>query len=111
MTNYDFVAGDTASVYGPRTLTDSGGSTVLDLTGSTVNLLIYQNAGDYQISNGAPPPTFSRQMAIVDPLLGTVQYQFATGDLVSGVMYLIIQVVNSLGDILTETDPQAFLVR
>jgi hypothetical protein len=111
MVKYDFVAGDTASVYGPRTLEDSGTSAALDLTGSTVKLLIYQNRGYIADISSTAPPDVTQAMAIVNASSGIVQYQFLATDLVSGIMYLIIQVLSASGQVLTETDPQAFVVR
>ncbi len=105
--DYDFVAGDTAAVYGPRTLLDAAGNTI-PLTGCTVNLNLYANAPSNQsLPVGATPSTRS---ATINPN-GTVQYQFQAGDLVAGYLWIVLKIINSAGQTVSETNPQLFLVR
>ena len=107
MIDYDFVAGDTAAVYGPRTLQDAAGNSV-PLTGCTVQVHLYQNAPSNQNLPVGATPVIQTATVNAD---GTVQYQFQSGDLVAGFLWIVLQITNASGQVVSETNPQLFLVR
>ncbi len=103
----DFVAGDTLTQY-IRQLLDSGTNTPIPLSGTTVTLNLYNTS-----SNTTYPTTaaISHTMTITDIPSSIVSYQFQSGDLVGPYLWATIKVANSLGQTVTQTNPEVFIVR
>lgn len=84
------VSGDTGTVY-QVTCKDDQTKAVIDLTGSSI-LLRWRSATDTIIE---------RPMTIANATGGIVTYQFATGEIISPVMRLEIQITDASGNVLT----------
>lgn len=98
---YDFVAQDTNSVV-RVTIINKQTRDVILLTGSTVRFI-------FSIDSG---PTKSPIMTILSPATaGVCQYQFVTGDLVTGTMSANIEITFADTTVLSQLDSFKFQVR
>lgn len=103
----EFVAGDTLTVY-QRQLIDSGKNAPVPISGTTVTINLYNTAS----STSYPTSTaITHTMTIVDVDTATVNYQFQSGDLVGPYLFVTIKVTNSLGQVVSQTNPEIFTVR
>ena len=98
---YEFVENDTGSTL-KVTCKDRQAGTVVNLTGATVKL-------KYTIDGGAlATKTMTIQVPGTD---GIATYQFLAVELVKGLMVAEVEVTDSGGKILTNLEPQTFLIR
>jgi hypothetical protein len=91
--NYDFVSGDTGSKLRVRCLNIDG--TTIDLTGTTVAIAWIVRATDAEIVQA---------MTILNPILGTAEYQFQAGELTSPAMSFEIRITDILSNQISSLD-------
>ena len=97
---FDFVTNDTGSVLNV-TCTDKVTKAALDLTGASIELH-WRNAANARIT---------RTMTIVSAIAGTVKYQFLTGEIFAPTMVFEVQITDTTGKTLTNTDTFSVSVR
>jgi hypothetical protein len=89
LTDYQFVSGDTGSRLRVRCLNIDG--TVIDLTNVVVGIEWFDRATDAVISQG---------MTILNPVLGTAEYLFQAGELVSPSMSFEIMITDASNEVI-----------
>lgn len=90
---YDFVSGDTGSIY-ERTCKNDNDSTIINLTGATVKLNWKDSGGVKQ----------TRTMTITSAVNGIVEYHFTATELFAGTMNLEVEITDSGGKIIKSLD-------
>ena len=102
-----FVEGDSLTSY-VRQLIDSGTNQPISLTNCTVNINLYYSDNDdvYPVTSPVTHP-----MTITDTINSIVSYQFLSSDLVAGYMWVVIKIFNSLGQVVSQTNPDIYYVR
>lgn len=97
---WDFVAGDTGSKL-VVTCKEQATKAVKNLTGASLKL-------KWKINDGTlSQPT----MTITDAPNGIAEYQFASGELVAGMMEAAVEITDSGGLVTTQLTPFQFAVR